>query len=136
MPFTLNEFFWCLNFVPSKPSSEKIVCVIPKQRQIIKCNKQIVRGVQFSKQWSEDQVAQQVKILFDSKLSECSFEFLESVYTDLVPPTLQPGESFNGMMFYTTFRDKIVYVRPQDQVIPPTTQTCKVQEVKENSQCF
>ena len=95
--------------------------VTPRQstKLYLKRSKQIVRGVQFSKQWSEDQVTQQVKSLFVSKLSECSFEFLESVYTDLVPPTLPPGESFNGMMFYTTFRDKIVYVRPQDQVIPP-----------------
>ena len=76
--------------------------VTPRQgtKLYLKRNKQIVRGVQFSKQWSEDQVTQQV-------------------YTDLVSPTLPPGESFNGMMFYTTFRDKIVYLRPQDQVIPP-----------------
>ena len=103
---------------------------------LLKRNKQIVRGVQFSKQWSEDQVTQQVKSLFGSKLPECSFEFLESVHTDLVPPTLPPGESFNGMMFYTTFRDKIVYVRPQDQVIPPPPKVAKSKKSKKTASVF
>ena len=112
--------------------------VTPRQgtKLYLKRNKQIVRGVQFSKQWSEDQVTQQVKSLFGSKLPECSFEFLESVYTDLVPPTLPPGESFNGMMFYTTFRDKIVYVRPQDQVIPPPPKVAKSKKSKKTASVF
>ena len=113
--------------------------VTPRQlgtKLYLKRNKQIVRGVQFSKQWSEDQVTQQVKSLFGSKLSECSFEFLESVYTDLVPPTLPPGESFNGMMFYTTFRDKIVYVRPQDQVIPPPPKVARSKKSKKTASVF
>ena len=77
-----------------------------------------------------------MKSLFGSKLSNCSFEFLESVYTQLVSPTLPPGEAFNGMMFYTTFRDKIVYVRPQDQVIPlppPVTKSKKKARASQDS---
>ena len=112
--------------------------VTPRQgtKLYLKRNKQIVRGVQFSKQWSEDQVTQQVKSLFGSKLLECSFEFLESVYTDFVPPTLPPGESFNGMMFCTTFRDKIVYVRPQDQVIPPPPKVARSKKSKKTASVF
>jgi hypothetical protein len=86
--------------------------------QFLKQNQNIVRGVQFSKEWSEQQVVEKVKSLFGQKLLHCNFEFLESVYTHLVPPTLPPGEAFNGMMFFTTFKDKVVYARPSEQVNP------------------
>ena len=102
----------------------------------LKQNQHIVRGVQFSKEWLEQQVIEQVKSLFGSKLSNYSFEFLESVYTQLVSPTLPPGEAFNGMMFYTNFRDKIVYVRPQDQVVPlppPVTKSKKKARASQDS---
>jgi hypothetical protein len=58
------------------------------------------------------------------------------VYTQLVSPTLPPGEAFNGMMFYTTIRDKFVYVRPQDQVIPlppPVTKSKKKARASQDS---
>ena len=100
---------------------------VPRQgtKLYLKQNQNIVRGVQFSKEWSEQQVVEKVKSIFGKKLLHCNFEFLESVYTQLVPPTLPPGETFNGMMFFNTFKDKIVYARPAEQVIPLPPQIAK-----------
>lgn len=101
--------------------------MVPRQgtKLYLKQNQNIVRGVQFGKEWPEQQVVEKVKSSFGQKLLHCNFEFLESVYTQLVPPTLPPGETFNGMMFFTTFKDKVVYVRPAEQVIPLPPQIAK-----------
>ena len=48
----------------------------------------------------------------------------------------KPGESFNGMMFYTTFRHKIVYVRPQDHVIPPSPKVARSKKSKKTASLF
>ncbi len=111
--------------------------VVPRQgtKLYLKQNQNIVRGVQFSKEWSEQQVVEKVKSLFGQKLLHCNFEFLESVYTHLVPPTLPPGETFNGMMFFTTFKDKVVYARPAEQVIALPPQIAKSKKRKDSDGC-
>ena len=84
----------------------------------MKQNKHIVRGVQFCKEWSEQEVILKMKSLFGEKLTHRNFEILESVYTKLVSPTLPPGETFDGMMVYARFRNKIMYVRSNNQMMP------------------
>lgn len=94
--------------------------ITPRQgvKLYLKQNNQIVRGVQFSKDWSQQQICDKERHLFEKKLEHFNFEFVESVYTELVPPTLPPSEKYDGTMLYTSFKEKILYVRPQQQVIP------------------
>ena len=68
-----------------------------------------------------------MKSLFETKLERfCSFELLESIYTEFVSPTLPPTEIFDSTMLHTSFKDKVLFIRPRQQLIPLAPPASKI----------
>eukprot|EP00794_Sanderia_malayensis_P020750 gene20750-22778_t len=59
----------------------------------------VMSGIELQKQWISEQVVDCLRNAFDDKLTGLTtIEILMSVHTKLLPPTIAPGQSLNGMM--------------------------------------
>eukprot|EP00794_Sanderia_malayensis_P017175 gene17175-18904_t len=82
----------------------------------------VMSGIELQKQWTSEQVVDCLRNAFDDKLTGLTtIEILMSVHTKLLPPTIAPGQSLNGMMVFRIFKEKPIYVRPSDIILlnPP-----------------
>ena len=82
----------------------------------------VMSGIELQKQWTSEQVIDCLRNAFQDKITDLTtLEILMSVHTKLLPPTIAPGQSLNGMIVFRIFKEKPIYVRPSEVLLlnPP-----------------
>ncbi|KAJ7386561.1 hypothetical protein OS493_008698 [Desmophyllum pertusum] len=77
----------------------------------------MISGFQLQKEWFECVVEACLREVFEEKIPlGVDFEILMPVHSTLIKPTLEPGQSLNGVMVHRVFKEKPIYIRPFQEI--------------------
>ncbi len=89
--------------------------LVPRQgsRLVLMENGHILSGCRFTKDLSAAAVETNIIQAFEGKIPpNVDIEILTSIHSNLVAPSLAPGQLLDGVMLHRIFKQKPVYVRP------------------------
>ena len=89
--------------------------LVPRQgsRLVLMENGHILSGCRFTKNLSAAAVETNIIQAFEGKIPpSVDIELLTSIHSNLVAPSLAPGQLLDGVMLHRIFKQKPVYVRP------------------------
>lgn len=98
-----------------------LASIVPRQTAKLVLIEQghLLSACEFHKGMSEAIVDATIIEAFEGKIPrDCDIEILMSVHSQLVKPSLAPGQNgINGIILHRLFKNKPVYVRPSKQLI-------------------
>ena len=107
--------------------------VVPRQgtRPTLNERGHVISGCRFTKSQSVIEVARTILEAFDGKIPPgVDIELLISVHSSLVVPSLAPGQlGIDGAMLQRLYRNKPVYIRPNQQLLDLASHGTTVQQV-------
>lgn len=98
---------------------------VPRQgnRVFLQENGHVIIPLPLMKEWSDFELDIKICEAFQDIIhKQIDFELLQSVHTKLLKPTLAPGQYLTGALVHRIFRDKPVYVHPNQQILKPLKQ--------------
>lgn len=97
-------------------------------------NGHVLTACCLQKEWTAEEVQLNLRLLFGTKIPEHSdLQILASVHTKLLPATLAPGQTLDGVVMHRLFKAKPVYIRPSVQILESAPKTEVLDDCKEDS---
>ena len=110
-----GHFFTDVILLPS-PNADQV----PRQgsKVLLSENGHVLTGCKIEKEWSATETENNLRSLFSEKIAmDVDIQVLHSIHTKILPPTLAPGQSLDGMMMYRLFKSKAIYLRPSAKLL-------------------
>ena len=104
--------------------------LVPRQgsRLVLMENGHILTGCRFTKDLSAVAVETNIVQAFEGKIPpNVDIEILTSIHSNLVAPSLAPGQLLDGVMLHRIFKQKPVYVRPSCNLLNTRSSNCSMQ---------
>ncbi len=119
-----GQFYTDVILLPSPDAEE-----VPRQGKKVWLSENgfVITGCRIEKGWSALEAENNLRSLFSEKIPlHVNLQILHSVHTKIIPPTLAPGQSLDGMIMYRLFKTKAIYLRSSEKLSDQSHQSGEV----------